>query len=93
MLTPVFLDLSDGEVIGEPAPASPQDRMRLRPLPPPVPADHRLPPRVVEVPVEPGQGQVTVRGGAPAMVEGSDQGSSNPSEPRGTGARPGPATD
>ena len=76
MLTPVFLDLSDGEVVGEAAPASALDRMRLRPLPPPVPAEHRLKPKVVEVPAEPGQGQVTIEGGAPSMVDGTDRRSS-----------------
>jgi hypothetical protein len=76
LLTPVFLDLSDGEVIGEPAPASALDRMRLRPRPPQVPEEHRLAPKVVTVPVDPGQGQVTIEGGAPAMVEQSDESSS-----------------
>jgi cell division protein FtsL len=76
MLTPVFLDLSDGTVVGEPAPASALDRMRLRPRPPQVPAEHRLEPRVVVVPVEAGQGQVTMEGGAPALVGQPEQGSS-----------------
>jgi cell division protein FtsL len=76
LLTPVFLDLSDGEVIGEPSPASALDRMRLRPLPPQVPEEHRLAPKVVTVPVDPGQGQVTIEGGAPAMVEQPDGSSS-----------------
>lgn len=76
MLTPVFLDLTDGAVLGEAAPASALDRMRLRPLPPKVPEEHRIPPKVVEVPVEAGQGQVTIEGGAPSMVEQSEQRSS-----------------
>jgi hypothetical protein len=87
MLTPVFLDLSDGEVVGEAAPASAVDRMRLRPLPPPVPAEHRLKPKVVEVPAEPGQGRVTIEGGAPSMVGRSDQRSSQ----EGGAGRPSPA--
>ena len=76
MLTPVFLELSDGKVLGEAAPASALDRMRLRPRPPQVPEELRVPPRVVEVPVEAGQGQVTIEGGAPAMVQRRDQRSS-----------------
>ena len=87
MLTPVFLDLSDGKIVGEAAPASAQDRMRLRPLPPPVPEEHQLKPKIVEVPAEPGQGQVTIEGGAPAMVEEADQRSSE----EGSAAEAGPA--
>lgn len=64
MLTPVFLDLSDGEVLGEAAPASALDRMRLRPRPPQVPEEHRLEPKVVEVRVEPGREQATSERGA-----------------------------
>jgi hypothetical protein len=79
MLTPVFLDLSGGKVVGEPAPASALDRMRLRPRPPQVPAEHRLAPRVVEVPVERGQEQVTIEGGAPSMVEQPQRRSSDES--------------
>lgn len=88
MLTPVFLDLSDGTVIGEPAPASAVDRMRLRPLPPPVPEEYRVKPKVVEVPVEPGQGQVSIEGGAPAIVEPPERGSSEEGEPAGATDRP-----
>ena len=81
MLTPVFLDLSDGSVLGEPGPASPLDRMRLQPLPPQVPEKFRVKPRVVEVPVEPGQGQVSIRGGAPAIVGQQEQRSSEEGDP------------
>ncbi len=83
MLTPVFLDLSDGTVIGEAAPASAVDRMRLRPLPPPVPEQYRVEPEVVEVPVEPGQEQVSIEGGAPAMLGEPEQGSSDEDDPAG----------
>ncbi len=80
MLTPVFLDISDGSVVGEPTPASPYDRIRLRPQPAVVPPEHRLPPTVVEVPVEHGQDQVNIEGGAPAMVSRREQRSSEEAE-------------
>ncbi len=76
MLTPAFLDLSDGKVVGEAVPASALDRMRLRPRPPQVPEEYRVAPAVVEVPVEDGQGGVTIPGGAPSIVERPDASSS-----------------
>jgi hypothetical protein len=84
MLTPVFLDVSTGEVIGKPAPASALDRMRLRPRPPQVPEEDRLAPKVVEVPVETGQREVSIEGGAPSLVEEPDGRSSED----GAGRRP-----
>lgn len=95
MLTPVFLDLTDGSVVGEPTPASPYDRIRLRPQPAVVPAEHRLAPTVVEVPVEQGQDQVSIEGGAPAMVSGRDGRSSEegPSSRRETRSEPANETD
>lgn len=95
MLTPVFLDLADGSVVGEPTPASPYDRIRLRPRPAVVPAEHRLAPTVVEVPVEQGQDQVSIEGGAPAMVSGRDGRSSEegPSSRRETRSEPANETD
>lgn len=90
MLTPVFLDLSDGKVIGEAAPASALDRMRLRPRPPRVPDAYVVAPEVVEVPVEAGQGQVSVAGGAPSMVGDAEEGSSDEGQRRDAGRDPGP---
>ncbi len=91
MLTPAFLELSDGSVVGKPAPASPLDRIRLRPQPARVPADQRLAPRVVEVPVEHGQEQVGIEGGAPALVSGrqgrSSEEEADSSPRRGPGDR------
>ena len=58
-------------------------RERLRPLPPPVPERYRVEPEVVEVPVEPGQEQVSIEGGAPAMVGQPEQGSSDEDDPAG----------
>lgn len=90
MLTPVFLDLSNGEVIGEPSPASALDRMRLRPRPPQVPDEHRLPPKVVRVPVEPGRARTTIQGGTSSRVERPDPRPSEdarPADPQGSAPR------
>ncbi len=44
---PAFLRLSDGKVLGKPAPASPADAIRINPLPARKPADLQPPPIVV----------------------------------------------
>jgi hypothetical protein len=48
MANPAFLRLSDGEVLGNPAPAAATDRQRLTPLPPPKPRDFIKRPVIVE---------------------------------------------
>ena len=47
---PAFVKLSDGSVVGQPTPASPEDAVRINPLPPEVPAALRPKPIVVRVP-------------------------------------------
>jgi hypothetical protein len=47
---PAFVKLSDGSVVGRPTPASPQDAVRINPLPPEVPAALRRKPIVIRVP-------------------------------------------
>lgn len=50
LVNPAFIRLSDGEVLGNPVPASAEDGQRLTPMPSRKPAELRLPP--VEVVVE-----------------------------------------
>lgn len=52
MVNPAFIDLSDGAVLGNPAPATAEDGIRLDPLPSRKPAALNLPPLVLE-PAEP----------------------------------------
>jgi hypothetical protein len=47
---PAFVKLSDGTVVGNPTPASPEDAVRINPLPPELPASLRPPPIIVRVP-------------------------------------------
>jgi len=47
---PAFVKLSDGTVVGTPTPASPDDAVRINPLPPELPASLRRPPIIVRVP-------------------------------------------
>jgi hypothetical protein len=48
---PAFVRLSDGTVIGTPTPASPEDAVRIDPLPPALPAALQRKPIIVRVPV------------------------------------------
>lgn len=48
--TPAFVDLADGRIVGTPTPATPEDGVRITPLPPSVPAPLRPRPIVVRVP-------------------------------------------
>ncbi|WP_203335243.1 hypothetical protein [Nocardioides limicola] len=47
--SPAFLDLATGRVLGEPRPATPQDGIRIQPLPTPKPRELSPPPRIIEV--------------------------------------------
>jgi hypothetical protein len=47
---PAFVSLADGSVVGTPTPATPEDAVRVTPLPPAVPATLRPPPIIVRVP-------------------------------------------
>lgn len=62
MVNPAFIDLADGAVLGNPQPASVEDRVRLEPLPTRRPAAFNLPPVIVQ-PQEPAESGD--RGGKP----------------------------
>jgi hypothetical protein len=47
---PAFVQLSDGTVVGTPTPASPDDAVRINPLPPQLPPPLRPKPIIVRVP-------------------------------------------
>jgi hypothetical protein len=47
---PAFVELSDGNVVGTPTPASPDDAVRINPLPAQLPAPLRPKPIIVRVP-------------------------------------------
>ena len=74
MLTPAFLELSDGSVLGVPQPADGLGRIRLKALPPPMPDSFKPKPDVVYAPVEDGQTQAESEGtGAPGLLPGRQQ--------------------
>ena len=74
MLTPAFLRLSDGTVLGVPQAATGESRIRLKALPPQMPDSFRLSPEVVYAPVEDGQVQAASEGtGAPGLLPGRQQ--------------------
>jgi hypothetical protein len=69
MLTPAFLKLSDGSVLGVPLPATAESRFRIKALPPRMPESFRPKPDVVYAPVEAGQTQAESEGtGAPGLL-------------------------
>jgi len=69
MLTPAFLRLSDGTVLGVAQPATGEARIRLKALPPQMPDSFRVKPEVVYAPVEDGQVQAESEGtGAPGLL-------------------------
>jgi hypothetical protein len=69
LVTPAFLRLSDGTVLGVPQPADGTTRIRLKPLPPQMPASFKPDPDVVLAPVEAGQTQAESEGtGAPGLL-------------------------
>jgi len=61
---PAFVKLSDGSVVGTPTPASPDDAVRINPLPAQLPAPLRPKPIIVRVPAPPAAG--TPAAGTPA---------------------------
>jgi hypothetical protein len=74
MLTPAFLRLSDGTVLGVPQAATGESRIRLKALPPQMPDSFRPSPEVVYAPVEDGQLQAESEGtGAPGLLPGRQQ--------------------
>jgi hypothetical protein len=74
MLTPAFLRLSDGTVLGVPQAATGESRIRLKALPPQMPDSFRPSPEVVYAPVEDGQVQAESEGtGAPGLLPGRQQ--------------------
>ena len=74
MVTPAFLRLSDGTVLGVAQPATGESRFRLKPLPPQMPDSFRPEPEVVYAPVEQGQTQAESEGtGAPGLLPGRDE--------------------
>ncbi len=69
MLTPAFLRLSDGTVLGQAQPAAGDSRIRLKDLPPAMPDSFKRKPDVVYAPVEEGQTQAASEGtGAPGLL-------------------------
>ena len=69
MVTPAFLRLSDGTVLGVPQAATGENRFRIKPLPPQMPQSFRPRPDVVYAPVEAGQTQAESQGtGAPGLL-------------------------
>lgn len=60
--TPAFLRISDGKVLGNPAPASPQDAIRIRPLPTRKPKSLRPDPVIAAVPESEKSGESERRG-------------------------------
>jgi hypothetical protein len=52
-VNPAFLDVTDGTVLGQPRPATPEDGLRIRPHPVPKPQVLTPPPLIIEVVGEP----------------------------------------
>jgi hypothetical protein len=74
MVTPAFLRLSDGTVLGVAAPATGDTRIRLKDLPPRMPDSFKPKPEIVYAPVDPGQSQSESEGtGAPGLLQGRDE--------------------
>ena len=74
MVTPAFLRLSDGTVLGVAEPATAEARIRLEDLPPRMPESFRPKPEIVYAPVEAGQSQAESEGtGAPGLLPGRDR--------------------
>jgi hypothetical protein len=74
MVTPAFLRLSDGSVLGVAQPATGDTRIRLKALPPQMPDSFKLKPEVVLAPVEDGQVQAESEGtGAPGLLPGKQK--------------------
>ena len=83
LVTPAFLKLSDGTVLGVPQPADGNTRIRLKPLPPAMPASFKPDPDVVLAPVEAGQTQAESEGtGAPGLLPERHQARSEEQAPR-----------
>ncbi len=76
LLNPAFIRLSDGEVLGNPAPATVADAQRLTPLPARKPAELRVPPVTVTLPGTPD----APADGAPSDVVGQDAGTTDTQE-------------
>jgi hypothetical protein len=55
--SPAFIRLSDGQVLGKPAPAEADDALRIAPLPPAKPKSLRPDPVIVELPARRTQGR------------------------------------
>ena len=70
---PAFVELSDGSIVGHPTPASPDDAVRINPLPPEVPAALRPKPIVIRVPAP-----------ATAAQAGATQAGATPADPAPT---------
>jgi hypothetical protein len=66
---PAFVRLSDGTVVGNPTPASPDDAVRIDPLPAGLPAPLQRKPIIVRVPAQPTQ-QPTQQTTPPATLPG-----------------------
>lgn len=49
---PAFVRLSDGTVVGDPTPASPEDAVAINPVPPGLPAQLKRKPIIVKVPAQ-----------------------------------------
>jgi hypothetical protein len=64
--SPAFLRLSDGKVLGDPAPATSVDSIRVTPLPTRKPRNLRPRPVIVEAPAEPATGAATTGTGGAA---------------------------
>jgi hypothetical protein len=60
--SPAFLRLSDGKVLGDPAPATSEDSIRVTPLPTRKPRNLRPRPVIIEAPAGPATGAATTGG-------------------------------
>ncbi|MGY2875295.1 hypothetical protein ACVW00_002485 [Marmoricola sp. URHA0025 HA25] len=78
---PAFVRLSDGSVVGTPTPASPEDAVRIEPLPPGLPAALQRKPIVIRVPAVVGTG--TDPGADPATNRATNP-TTNPTTNPGT---------
>ena len=76
LVNPAFIRLSDGEVLGNPVPASAADAQRITPLPARKPAELRVPPVTVTLPAAPDR----TASGAPSDTVGQGAGTTDTQE-------------
>jgi hypothetical protein len=83
---PAFVNLSDGRVVGSPTVSTPNDAVRINPLPPGLPAPLRPKPIIIRVPAKQVAGQVAGKAGSPTGQTAGRPPGQTAGQPSGQGA-------